>query len=190
MRTKMLYTSHVAITLASTVAAPGVYVFSANGMYDPDITGTGHQPRGFDQLMLFYDHYVVTGAKIKVRFYNSSTTIAAEAFVTVRDNETTSNNYLDYLESSTTRSVQLSAETGGSPNKTVELDVDIGRFLGRRDPMSDSQLKGSTAANPTEGCFFHIGAFSPDLFTSSNVLIVVTIEYRCSLIEPKIVVAS
>jgi hypothetical protein len=159
-------------------------------MFDPDITGTGHQPRGFDQLMLFYDHFVVLRAKIKVQFFNASTTTPALVFVTVRDTSTPSTSYLDYLESSLTKTTQLGVEGTTAATKVLEYDVNIGHFLGNRDPMTDPQLKGSTAANPTEGCSFHIGAFSPDLFTASGVTIMVTVEYFCALVEPKVVTAS
>lgn len=40
--------------------------FNANSLYDPDFTFTGHQPRGFDQLMTLYQSYTVTGVKIIV----------------------------------------------------------------------------------------------------------------------------
>jgi hypothetical protein len=186
----MLYASDTAISLASTLANPGVHVFSCNGMFDPDVTGTGHQPRGFDQLMLFYDHYIVTRAKIKVRFFNASTAVPAEVFVTVRDNSVASSSFLDYMESTLTKTAQLGTEGTSAATKVIEYDVNVGHFLGNRDPMTDPQLKGSTASNPTEGCSFHVGAFSPDLFTTSGVTILVTIEYSCSLVEPKIVASS
>lgn len=35
-------------------------------MYDPDLTGFGHQPYFFDQLTDIYSHYVVIGSKIKI----------------------------------------------------------------------------------------------------------------------------
>jgi hypothetical protein len=159
-------------------------------MYDPDVTGTGHQPRGFDQLMLFYDHYVVTNARLVASFYNASTAVSSTAFVTVRDNSVPSSNHLDYMESSLTKYVQLGVEQASTANQKIAYEVNIGRFLGRRDPMSDPDLKGSTSTNPPEGCSFHIGAFTPDLFTSSNVLLSVVLEYTVNLIEPKIVVAS
>lgn len=186
----MLYASDAGISLVSAAANPGVYIFSCNGLFDPDVTGTGHQPRGFDQLMLFYDHYVVQKAKITVRFFNASASTPAVAFITVRDNSVKSTNALDYLESSITKSTSLSVEGSSSGNKTLEYFVDVGRFLGRSDTMSDPQLKGGATSNPSEGCSFHVGAYTPDLFTASSVQIQVVVEYQLTLIEPKIVAAS
>ena len=40
---------------------------SANGLFKPNLTGTGHQPMGFDEQMAIYNHYHVLGAKITVR---------------------------------------------------------------------------------------------------------------------------
>ncbi len=40
-------------------SALGEHFFSCVGLFDPDITGTGHQPMGFDQYMALYDHYQV-----------------------------------------------------------------------------------------------------------------------------------
>ena len=46
------------------------YVFRGNDMYDPDVTGAGHQPRGFDQVMLMFDHFVVIGVRMVVDIHN------------------------------------------------------------------------------------------------------------------------
>lgn len=42
------------------------HVFRANSVFDPDLTGVGHQPRGFDEMNLFYERWRVVGSKIKV----------------------------------------------------------------------------------------------------------------------------
>jgi hypothetical protein len=39
-----------AYTLVSTAGAVALQQFKVNSLFDPDSTGTGHQPRGFDQL--------------------------------------------------------------------------------------------------------------------------------------------
>ena len=43
-----------------------------NGVYDPDLTGTGHQPRGFDQMAALYGYYAVKSSTCRVRFCPSS----------------------------------------------------------------------------------------------------------------------
>lgn len=42
--------------------------FRANGMYDPEISVGGRQPRGFDQAMALYGTFTVLGSKISVNW--------------------------------------------------------------------------------------------------------------------------
>ena len=57
-KTKVVRLKYVEFFSSNTgTAVPAVKYFSANGCYDPYISGTGHQPRGFDQWTAFYDHY-------------------------------------------------------------------------------------------------------------------------------------
>jgi len=43
------------------------YLFNSNNMYDPNYTGTGHQPRGWDQAVTYYKYYRVVSAEMHVR---------------------------------------------------------------------------------------------------------------------------
>lgn len=45
-------------------------VFRLNSIYDPDYTGSGHQPYGYDQMALLYKQYKVIGAMIEIDFMN------------------------------------------------------------------------------------------------------------------------
>jgi len=53
-------------------------------MYDPDITGTGHQPAGFDQMMLSYEHYIVTRARIWATAHNGTSNTSPNFAIAVR----------------------------------------------------------------------------------------------------------
>lgn len=48
------------------------YQFRLNSLYDFDLTGTGHQPYYFDQMMAVYDHYTVIGTKVTVTWTNNT----------------------------------------------------------------------------------------------------------------------
>ncbi len=49
--------------------------FNGNGLFDPDRTGVGNQPRGFDDAMAFYSSYKVLGSSITVTYQQIAQTI-------------------------------------------------------------------------------------------------------------------
>lgn len=48
-----------------TQGAPTATYFLRASAYDPDLTGTGEQPVGFDQWMEFYTNFLVTRARLR-----------------------------------------------------------------------------------------------------------------------------
>lgn len=48
------------ISLTSTLGVPVGQVFAGNSVFDPNVTGAGHQAYGFDQLSTYYSAYLVT----------------------------------------------------------------------------------------------------------------------------------
>jgi len=59
-----------------TAGASGLFgteqVFRLNSLFDPDLTGTGHQPYGFDTLASLYYRYKVRAVRVMVRFSDPS----------------------------------------------------------------------------------------------------------------------
>jgi hypothetical protein len=59
------------------VAVSGVVgnrVYSGNGLFDPDITGVGHQPYGYDEKIAQYIFYQVYESQIEVKVVDLNTT--------------------------------------------------------------------------------------------------------------------
>lgn len=178
----MLYEANVFLDAGAGTAA--THVFSANGCYDPDITGIGHQPRGFDELMNLYDHYVVTGAKMSVTFQNADPGVAAICGIKINDAATTLTTANDYIETGNCNFKHASI-SGSGGLCTVTKALNIGHFLGDRDVLTDSQCKGSPAMNPVEQCYFHVWCASIDGASDlAQVKAHVSIEYACTLNEP------
>lgn len=69
----MVYSSDL-ITLTCTVGAGAYHLMSQNSLYDPDITGSGHQPYGFDQWSAMYNYYRVHAFKMKMCAVNQTDT--------------------------------------------------------------------------------------------------------------------
>jgi len=63
--------------------------FNSNDIYDPDYTGSGHQPRSHDQYALYYKYYRVTKCKFKAIFFWEETPSQSHAVgVYIDDNGT------------------------------------------------------------------------------------------------------
>lgn len=70
---RMRYSESIAIT--PTTGAADVYTFAANGIYDPNVTGTGHQPYGHDTYANIYNTYRVIKSTCVVRCVSNTNCI-------------------------------------------------------------------------------------------------------------------
>lgn len=171
------------------IASPGAneYVYSMNGLYDPNITGTGHQPGGFDQLMTMFDHYVVIGCKAIVTVLNSDDNHGALVALDLRDKSQSIGDIREAIESGTCKYVTLGNDRNSKSQQTITYNINPNKFLGRSKPMSDPELKGGSTYNPVEQCYLHIctSALRQDQSTGEKLVLNVVLEYQAVFIEPK-----
>lgn len=185
--TKLRYVENFQVDPGASGLA-GSYVFDAGGIYDPNVTSTGHQPRGFDQLMAMYDHYVVIGSQCTLTITaSSSDNVNQIAGLALRDGPSTDTDPNDYLEAGTVRSGHLTNEM---KTRVFKLGYSPKRFLGRSKPLADPDLKGSSSANPTESAYFHCFSAGLNSTNPSALDCTVVIDYLVVFIEPKDVAQS
>lgn len=186
MVTKLRYADTFDLNPSAVSQAVASHIFSANGLYDPNITGVGHQCRGFDQLMTLYDHYVVLGAKATFTFDNSGNEDSMYCGIALRDSSTSIGTLNSCRESGSVRQT-ITPGTGSRPT-VISYKLNPSKFLGRSRAMSDPELKGSDSANPTEQCYFHAFCAKTDQVSGLDPIAVhcgVVIDYIVALIEPK-----
>ncbi len=183
---------HAAITLLSDISGnPNSHMFNAGSLFDPDVTGTGHQPRGFDQIMPLYSHYVVIHTKCSATFVQNRAvegeldTLGQNVGIVLRHDATMISTANAILED---RNVSFRAlapfGSGGSVRITRTLTPK--KFLGISHPLSQSELKGSSSSNPDESGFFQIFvAPIAYLFTQGEVQVDVNLVYTAIFIEPR-----
>lgn len=184
------------ITLDPTVSASAVHVFAANGMYDPDITGTGHQPLYFDEWMAMYYHYVVTESSIKVVYSSTASSAAAgQNIVGVHlDSSSASDTTVSppyYCEQANTTWKTTSNIYNGA-NTVVSATGDNAAFwrMAKKTYEAEDQFRGTNSTNPTEGNFWHVFATPFGGADTSAIACVVEIVYTAKLMEPRAVSAS
>lgn len=176
----------LAVVLSPGVAGvAGTHIFSANGLFDPNITGTGHQPIGFDETMAMFDHYTVIGTKIRVEFLNMDPTNQMICGITLVDSSSANPDIRVQIENGQTRYKQLGPHGEANDKMTIRHTASPSRFLGRPNIMSEDDLRGSASANPVEQLFFHVWAAPNSSVDATTVECLVQLDYIAILTEPK-----
>ena len=185
-RVTMRYST--SITLTGGVAGSFGHIFDANGLYDPDRTGFGHQPRGFDEMMALYSKYVVTGAKIHCRYRNAGTGRCIP-YIIVTDTQTVGSGVTDALEhsgcvSGTRRLLRTSTpdESGLASQMALRHHVNVPKWKGVKDLLADTSLQGSNVTNPSDSIYFIVGGVSDGGF---NLVMDVDLEFTAYMLDPK-----
>lgn len=167
------------------------YTFSANGIYDPNITGTGHQPLGFDEFMIMYEHAVVLGCQIEVHASNTDSS-TNNLVGTYWDNDTTvSADAQEIIENAKGTYAYLAEDGGGSKSQCILRNkCNPGKWLGFDDPKSVASLRNSNGSNPAEQLYAVIWAASPGTGDPGAVACLVVINYIVMFTEPKAFASS
>lgn len=178
---KQTFPKHLCNTLTYVEQQPltlttgfGKYIFSANGLFDPNITGTGHQPLYFDQLTALYNHYTVVRSRIQVNVVGQ-TAFTSPYFISlyVDDDTTTATDAL--LASERVGSSFSAATPAVAPFDVLNASWDARKFFGP-NPQDQAELRGTSSANPTEQSYFVIQAYDPS-GSSSTLQMFVRIHF-------------
>lgn len=173
-----------AVTFTATSASPAVGVFTMNGLYDPNITGVGHQPIGFDQIMPMYDHYHVIASKITVKCTNLDATTGGILTLNLRDSATTSADLNEIVENGNCKSVLIGTSGSSDGTKTLTLKCSPSKFFGR-SAMEGTKYQGSQSQNPSDQVYCHINWQGAQNISTVSAVMQTTIEYIAILTEPK-----
>lgn len=179
--TKLRYTELISLNPPATASVDD-YVFRANDCYDPNLTGIGHQPRGFDQWMTVYQQWVVVGSAINVKFSDGDNN-TYEAVVGVNLNTLStidSNEIIDMIED---RKVRYKITNNDRPVTCTEKFSSKKWFKSK--PMSDDTLHGTATNGPANLTYYHVWAGDMNsLEDVQSVNAIVTIDYLVVFFDP------
>lgn len=168
-RAVLKYCENTTFLNPGSSGAASVYVFTANGLYDPNITGVGHQPVGFDQYMQLYNEYVVVGSTIKVVFANSDNGYPISVGISLLDFSTTGADMRKYVENGNTTWTICSQRGGGKDVTTLNHQADIRKFS-TQEVFNEQGFTGTASNNPLDTHYYHIWAVAADGSTDTGVI--------------------
>jgi hypothetical protein len=174
-----------------TVGLASTYVYRANSIYDPNSTGTGHQPMNRDMWATLYKKYTVVGSKITLRCFSSNTSNSHGIMlgILLKDVGTVSD-----LRPETLMEQGLCKYTMGASNIVqnsgrgliVSKTYSAKKFFNVVNVMDNKDLGAFQNENPVRTCKF-VCILSPvpgSLVDHFNIQCVVTIEYLVVYSEP------
>jgi len=194
---KMLYYEYQ-IPLTGTSGALDTHYFRANSVYDPDVTGTGHQPVGFDQAMLLFEQFVVFKATITVTFKSNAAGTGVRCGVFLNPDAVNptipvimENGYMKSCVVSGTESANSGASYHNQKSVTLNCDS-IAYFNSgsKKLHMMRDVFSGTAAADCTEQVYFGIFAFNMVSATTYEVYADAMISYDVRFWEPRKIAAS
>lgn len=173
--------------LPTTADIPYKSIWSSTSLYDPDRSGSGHQPKGFDQISEFYQHYTVLGAKITIRpidLYTGSMMVFVSPVSTpIPSNLST---ITEILESN-----RVQYRLIGTSRENVKPIVSTYSKKKIFGNLKNSELTAPISSDPTEEYYWCVGAINASAgVTPVTVPMIVEIEYICLFSEPKNIAES
>lgn len=160
------------------------YQFRANGLFDPDYTSTGGQPRGFDEFMSLYNTYGVISSKLTINVNNPLNFYNTAVGIRVDDNPALFNTSLKDIFEEKGGAKRLTP--GDKRNMRMTYSVNPRKYFSRSGTMENNpDLLGNSGADPTKVLYYTITTINPRAADDSPLQITGWIDYKVQLIDPK-----
>jgi len=194
---RLRYVEHVTMDPGADLLVR--YSFRANSLYDPNHTGVGHQPAGFDEWMERYNHYTVLGSKMTAQFINPGETHLTPGYagIILTANETDASSFTsidNLLESRLSTKFRPAGLVLGNTNSTTILKsmFSAKKFfhISKATMVGNTAYSGTSGSDPTEGAYFSLCYASINGNNPEQITVRVSIDYYAVFTEPKILLGS
>ncbi len=192
MRRKVKFSYTENYTLSGAGAGSALYgaeqVLNLNGCFDPDSTGVGHQPYGFDQMMAIYRRYKVNGVLVKIDATDPSDDgVSLGMLVTNPGDTRTINANTPAQVAEKAMGLTRSLNDTGSQKTSIKQYFPMHTLFGwtkQQMAVDMENTTGSVAGNPASKPLIHLAVASLRSADPTPSLIVkVTLEFYCDVYE-------
>lgn len=168
---------------ALTISTPGmgIYKWNLNSLFDPNRTGIGHQPYGYDQLSALYNRYRVISCKYVLSAISDSANIAY-ACLPANDTAAVISNVSECRENPRAK---FATQNPGGNLKVLKGNVYLPSLVGqtRSQYMADDRFQAQVGSSPSELCVLNVfgqglnddPVFNPQI--TYNILLEYTVEW-------------
>ena len=173
---------HETFSLNPTIGGvPALFSFRSNSCFDPNFTGIGHQPRGYDQIMSMYQYLSVREAQIEIWFTTSDgapVIVGIQADGTVPTSGFTRNSLIEG------RTAVYKAAGGISSSGPGYVTLRVKPWELAATTITETDYKHLVAGNPVVTQFFNVGGMPLEATDSGEIQCVARITYHCQVTEP------
>lgn len=163
----------------SASATPAAQVYRMNSLFDPNLTGTGHQPEYYDSLTPMYGEYLVLGAKARLEFVNTGI-VPTYIVVALMDQNNSGLSAENISESRYALTKTLGALTGSGVTVIEVPYMSTAHMNGERGNIeTDPNFYTIITTNPSDQWFMVIKVASTDGITAVALNYRVVIEFNC-----------
>lgn len=186
--TTLRYNESHSFATASTAGFATSYRFNLNSLYDPNETGLGHQPRGYDQLMALYNKYCVVAAKISVTIVPDSTIPSCVGIKLLDGAQAPQTDRKAYIENGDSTWKYMTTANGGNNRVTLVKNVNIKKFHGLKSIVGEDDFTFTSTQEPNNDNMVCADIWVAPLSsadTHGRMIADVLIEYKVVFLEPK-----
>jgi len=178
---------------AATLVTNGVgqYILNMNSLFDPDRTGIGHQPYGFDVLSTLYNRYRVTGCKWRIQ--NPTGAVGSAIILATVPNNDASLAFADtgvMLENPRCKYV---IQNPGAPVTSLRGSLSMPTLTGRTKAqyMADDRYQSDVTTSPAELALLYVQTFNSLTGVAlGGIGFTITLEFSAEWFDLKHIVQS
>jgi len=160
------YYEFVSFSMATTVGSQ--QLFNLNSLFDPNRTGTGHQPYYYDNLALMYNRYRVLRAKWRITVSASLGVLAAvvpmNGTTTSVSNQTT---FEAVAEMPWAKNTIIPASGGPIYTFKGSIDMNVLNGVPKQEFLDDDRFEAQIGASPAELIVLLIAMYNPNGATAT-----------------------
>ena len=178
-------------TTIATSALNGQFIFNLNSIFDPDRTGVGHQPYGYDSLATIYNRYRVISCGWRVQHPMASAGVPVTiGCIASNDLGISWTDTGELLENPRAKYItQLPGSTAVTLRGKQHLPTLVGRT--KTQYMSDDQYQANVTTSPSENCLLYLQTFaSTNGFPTPSQPLQVVLEYTVEWFDSKRLIQS